>query len=560
MPDCDSAVRNMRSHRHLFETRFRGTAPRPAPLARLSLIGLLALGLLGCTDTPPEAPEVIVNGGTVRGIAEDSVLVFKNLPFAAAPVGKLRWRPPVPPPKWSGIRDGTTFGAVCPQQLEPDYSVEVLAQYPMTEDCLNLNVWTPSLAPDRLQPVMVWILPGSFKQGAGQMPRYNGAGLARQGQVVVTFNYRLGFLGQFAHPALTAAAAPDEPLANYGLMDQIAALKWVRDNIAAFGGDPDNVTIFGMSAGGVSVNYLMAMPAARGLFHRAISQSSAIRMYAPRRLSEAVPGISPLEQTGVQMADHFNIAAAEVLSGLRGLSWEQVLEFQAATPVAGGSLNPVLDGRLIVDSVGATFRDGRQAPVPYITGATSWEGSLLTFLDDATPVLNNLQMTRADADRLYGDADEKTLINKLQVDIFYGSQRYLAKLHAAAGQPTYLYFFSRVLEVAEDELPGAAHGAETRYAMQTLDSFAGPAKMAVYGTTISPSDRSYADVVSAYWAEFARTGNPNGADRPAWPRFDANPDAGDSLLEFAQDVPVARENFLADRMKYFENHFDAGKL
>jgi para-nitrobenzyl esterase len=481
--------------------------------------------------------------------------VFKNIPFAAPPVGELRWRPPQPPAPWEGVRDGSEYGAVCPQPLFPGFNKEALGQYPMSEDCLNLNVWTPGLDGEARLPVMVWLLPGGFMVGAAQLPTYDGAGLAGQGVVVVTFNNRLGFLGQFAHPAMSYAQA-NKALGNYNLMDQIAALEWVRDNIAAFGGDPDNVTIFGMSSGGVAVNYLMAMPAARGLFHRAISQSSAIRVSSPRHISREVLGVPSLESTGEQVAAKAGLEGDAVLDGLRALSWERVLELQSAIPPAAGSMNPVVDGRLVVESVGKTFREGRQAPVPYVAGAASWEGSLLARFDDADPILRNFRITRENAVALYGDVDERTLLDNLEVDFFFGSQRYLVKHHAATGHPAYLYLFSRVLESSLGRVAGASHGAETPYVFKTLDTL--EAAPPPFGGQLSASDRDYAETVSAYWVGFARSGDPNGDGRPRWPPY--GQDGQDLLLELAQDEPVVRQDFLADRMKYFEAHFDAGKL
>ena len=246
----------------------------------------LLLGLLSTATALGHDTEVVVQieQGKLRGLVEDNVAVFKGIPFAAPPVGDLRWRPPQQAPAWRGTRDASEFGNVCPQLLSPGYSLEVLGESPMSEDCLYLNVWTGAPHPPSTRPVMVWILPGSFQAGDGSMPRYNGRELAKQGVVAVTFNYRLGMLGQFAHPALRRTQ-PDDLAGNYHMMDQIAALAWVRDNIAAFGGDPNNVTIFGMSAGGVSVNYHMASPLSAGLFHRAISQSSGIRVSSPRHIS-----------------------------------------------------------------------------------------------------------------------------------------------------------------------------------------------------------------------------------------------------------------------------------
>ena len=224
------------------------------------VLGLMALW--GGGAQAQDAPVVRIDSGALRGITDQGVASFRNIPYAAPPVGKLRWRPPQAPRAWNKVRDASAFGPICPQNYNP--SDNGVGPLPASEDCLTLNVWTPAEV-GAARPVMVWIHGGGFVNGSASAPLYDGDALARQGVVVVTLNYRLGWLGFFAHPALSATQ-PGEPLGNYGLMDQIAALKWVQRNIAAFGGDPGNVTLFGESAGGMSVNKLMISPAARGLF------------------------------------------------------------------------------------------------------------------------------------------------------------------------------------------------------------------------------------------------------------------------------------------------------
>ncbi|MFO1426395.1 MAG: carboxylesterase family protein [Steroidobacteraceae bacterium] len=235
--------------------------------------------------------------GALQGIENGGVQNFRGIPYAGAPVGEWRWRAPRPAPSWQGVRDASDFGPVCAQVLRPGYTQEPLGGYPMSEDCLHLSVWTPQPRGGAKLPVMVWLLPGGFRSGDVRMSNYDGAALARRGVVVVTFNYRLGIFGEFAHPALSRAQSR-EPLGNYNLMDQIAALRWVRANIAAFGGDPRNVTIFGMSAGGVSSNLLMASPAAAGLFAKAISESSGMRMSSDRQLRGDQPGLPSARDRG----------------------------------------------------------------------------------------------------------------------------------------------------------------------------------------------------------------------------------------------------------------------
>ena len=507
-------------------------------------------------------PTVEVEQGRLRGFTEEGIHKFRGIPFAAPPVGELRWRAPQPADGWRGTRDAREFGNVCPQILRPGYSIEVLSDLPMDEDCLYLNVWTPKTEPEAPLPVMVWILPGSFLQGDGSMPRYDGTELAKQDVVAVTFNYRLGMLGQFAHPALSRSQ-PFEALGNYYMMDQIVVLEWVRDNIAAFGGDPNNVTIFGMSAGGVSVNYHMASPASAGLFHKAISQSSGIRVSLPRDLSKDTSGVPSLETEGQSIADKFGIDGSdpEILDALRAISWEEIIDFQRNNTLGvGGSLNPVVDGTIVVRGVGRTFSNGDQHKVPYMTGATSWEGSLLFWAQSADPVLGLFRMSREEADALYHESDDKILNNKLYWDLFFGSQRYLAQHHAKAGLPTYVYHFSRVLDEHQGDFYGAAHGAETRYAFNTLDSFgliANENAIGNFGYKVNDSDRAYANMVSGYWVQFAKTGDPNGDGRPGWPTASAG---NDVLLDFGQTEPVVRRDFRKERRDFYNAFFDDGRL
>jgi len=524
--------------------------------AAVFVLGFFSVGWCVADDRPM----VTINQGTLVGVTIDGIASFKGIPYAAPPVGELRWRPPEPADGWSGMRDASDFGNVCPQNLSPGYSEEVLGDRPMSEDCLYLNVWTSAPDPKTQLPVMVWLLPGGFQKGDASMPRYDGNALADQGVVVVSLNYRLGMLGQFAHPALSRSQ-PDEPAGNYHMMDQIAALEWVHNNIRSFGGDPGNVTIFGMSAGGVSVNYHMAMPASAGLFHRAISESSAIRVNQPRHISEDLPGMPSLETEFAGVAEKLAVRGDDitVVKGLRDLTVEQILDYQANNMLGvGGSLNPVVDGKIVVRSVGATFRDGQQHKIPYMTGATSWEGSLTWWAKSSDLLLQVLHVSPDDALTLYGKHDFKVLNNKLYVDFFFGSQRYLAQHHAANGQPTFVYFFSRVLDDHQDELPGAAHGAEMRYAFKTLDSLTLlGGGIGDFGNRPNESDQRYSDMVSSYWVQFAKAGNPNATGLPGWPA--ASP-GNDLLLEFAQTGAIVRRNFREERRDYWNAHFDAGKL
>ncbi|MEQ8733845.1 MAG: carboxylesterase family protein [Rhodospirillaceae bacterium] len=496
-----------------------------------------------------DRPTVTTQQGQVRGTVVNDLKVFRGIPYAAPPVGDLRWRPAQPPTAWEGTRDAEQFGGVCPQALRLGYNAEDLSDRSMQEDCLTLNVWTLNTPASEPKPVMVWMLPGGFTSGDSGMAVYNGSALATQGMVVVTFNYRLGYLGQFAHPALSRQS-PEDAIGTYYLSDQVRALEWVRDNIAAFGGDPANVTIFGMSAGGVSVNYLMGLPAAKGLFHKAMSQSSNVRPYKAKHISIDRYMSPSLETTGAAMATALvedKESDAAIVAGLRALTWEQVLDYQNKT--AFGSLNPAVDGIYLPEALGPVFSEGRQHPVPYLTGATSWEGSLLMRLDKADLLLNALQISREEITELYGDVDDRTILNNLEFDTFFGSQRWLARQHAKTDQPTYLYRFDYVFEEKLGTMPGAPHGAETAYVFKTID--------ATSQNPVSDSDRAMANLISAYWVNFAKTGTPNAAGLPDWPRHTTEQDV---LLDFSNTAIAPKIEFERDRMQFIENRYSSGEM
>ena len=310
---------------------------------RASLILILVLPLLlwaSAMQAQDSGPIVRIDSGELAGVVEDGVEVFRGIPYARPPVGPLRWRPPQPAESWDDVRDSSTHGPVCPQRMGayPEWADEFIESVGMEEDCLSINVWAPAERDGDPLPVMFYIHGGNFQFGSGSLPLYEGHWFARNGVILVTFNYRLGYLGRFAHPAMTRLQS-GEPLVNYGLFDQIAALEWVQRNIAAFGGDPNDVTIFGHSAGGVSVNVLMTTPQTKGLFHRAIAQGSGILLDANQHSFERGP-TGPVsmsrEDMGEDFVEHFEIEATddiELLEALRALPWEPMVEY--ATRKAG---------------------------------------------------------------------------------------------------------------------------------------------------------------------------------------------------------------------------------
>ena len=504
---------------------------RISKLGLAAALGVLCMGALLLAPARGQAAElsrlshlnlVKTESGLVLGAADDDVVAFKGVPYAAPPVGALRWRPPQPAPAWSAAFKADKLGAICMQKYLPkDNGVGPL---PMSEDCLTLNIWRPFKETTRPLPVMVWIHGGGFVNGSGTAALYDGTALARQGVVVVTLNYRLGRFGFFAHPALTREAAGG-PVGNYGVMDQVAALKWVKANIAGFGGDPDQVTIFGESAGGISVNHLMVSPAARGLFKRAIVESGAGREYSVR-LHEANPmGQPSAEATGAAFAKSVGVPGDDP-TALRALSAETILA--AGDPAPLGGSGPIIDGRLVTMDVADAFAKGLEAKVPYIVGSNSLEfpipaAGVEKMLGDVTRL--TLEQ-RAKIEAAYGDKDAFTQ-NIVSDVIFTEPARHLAALHAANGQPSFLYRFSVLSPAMRSMLKGAVHASERQYVFQTLNASPWPT---------SEQDKAAAVVMSAYWTDFAKTGDPNGGARPTWPAYSA---AEDRLLDFTNDGPVA---------------------
>lgn len=500
----------------MVQTR-RQQQARPGWTAACLGVTLMAAG--ACAQGPvaavaPAGPsiEMRIAQGSIRGVDEGAVLSFKNIPYAAAPVGELRWRAPRPAPRWSEVRDAGAYGDDCiqPRPMWDDTQTRL----PVSEDCLSLNVWTPKTRADGPAPVIVWIHGGGFVMGSGSQPIFDGARLAARGAVVVTFNYRLGRFGFFAHPALTAEAG-DEPTGNYGLMDQVAALKWVHDNIAALGGDPARVTIMGQSAGGGSVLQLMNIPQAQGLFQRAIVQSGGGRDHWPA-LREA-GGKRSGESVGVAFATAQNLRNA-TLADLRAIPADKVKgRLDLLTPEKDTYAGPIIDGRFVTTQVMDAFRRGAQSNVPMIIGATDLElGTIPSMfrgmLVDRT--LEDLGIPREPLMTIYGDRD--TLNAAMPSELtFIEPARRLAALDAEKGRPVWLYSFGYVQEGKRRDTAGAAHATDVPYGFDTLDRAKGP---------FTEADQKIATAMADYWVAFAREGRPDAAGQPVWPRYDARAD------------------------------------
>jgi len=463
--------------------------------------------LVGAAALAPDAPLVRVETGVLAGAGSGDVERFLGIPYAAAPVGPLRWRPPQPAPAWRGQRMADAFGNDCVQN-RPEWD-RMGSDLPLSEDCLYLNVWRPAKRGQTPLPVMVWIHGGGFVMGSSGTPVLDGSAVARRGIVVVSFNYRLGRFGFFAHPALSAAQH-DELLGNYGLMDQLAALRWVQRNIGAFQGDAGNVTIFGESAGGTSVLQLMAIDQARGLFHKAIAQSGGGRDPWPR-LGQAThrPSAEAIGQCFAREAG-LHEATPEALRGLPAEQLRGGLDLVNLEPDTYSG--PMIDGALVSGSAAQAFAAGRQARVPLLTGFTSNElGDVPSPLRELMTqrCLALLGVPRERVEAIYGSA--QALGRGLVSDFpFAEPARHMANLAAAARVPTFLYVFDYVVEALRAAVHGAAHATDVPFVFSTLRRL---------WPVVTPADDAQSMLMIDYWTQFARTGDPNGAGRPHWPAY-----------------------------------------
>ncbi|MEI9927547.1 MAG: carboxylesterase family protein [Sphingomonas sp.] len=462
-------------------------------------IGLLVVVVAALAGAFPAAarprPAVRVETGRLIGTAESGVLAFRGIPYAAAPVGDRRWRAPARAAAWSGVRDAARYGAACPQ---PSDHKEPWAQVGATsEDCLFLNVWRP--AGPGVHPVMVFLHGGGFTYGAAGVPLYDGARLARHGVVVVTLNYRLGRLGFFAHPALTRED-PDGLLGNYGIMDQIAALRWVKRNIAAFGGDAGNVTVFGESAGAGVAQLLMGSPAASGLFDKAISESGAGgSVLVPIRGAPV-----SAETLGERWAESVGLKDATTAQ-LRALPVEKVL----------GRSFPFIDGRVVVASPGTAFSRGREAKVPLLIGANSNEATLAGNGEAAARrVLGDRydDLLKAYAAARPGQTGKAAAVDLAEDALSILPSFSIAAMHAANGALAYDYYFTQVPANLRAGSAGTPHGGELEYLFGNPDA----------GSAWDDADRRVSEIMAGDWVRFARTGNPNPSGERGWPRVAAN--------------------------------------
>ncbi|WP_313190127.1 carboxylesterase/lipase family protein [Sphingobacterium sp.] len=516
-------------------------------MKRIAFFGLLLMyGLLSIAQPNKTSkasmlgPKVQIVSGIVQGISDGKVDAFKGIPYAAAPIGPLRWRAPQPAVNWKGVRDASKFCADCAQASWPRSNSNAKIRENTSEDCLFINIWRPSEVKNKNKiPVMVWIYGGAFVGGGSSSPNTSGEQFAEKGVILVSFNYRLGRLGHFAFPALSEEN-PNEPKGSYAFMDQIAALHWIKENIESFGGDPGNVTIFGESAGGVSVHSLLTIPSAQGLFHKAIIESGGGRdgVLTGRPIREEnVDPYYPVsaETIGINFARKHGIQGTDALAltKLRELPVEVIVDNGLESDPKDGSIiypGPILDGGLVVESAETAYKNGRQPDIPIIIGSNSAEvSSGFVNAQSKEELFAQFAPYEKEAKNAFDQNGNKAfsdILNMVNTDkVWAEPARLTARAFSQKGTDSYIYLFDYVQNAFEKQFElGAPHATEIPYVFNTLSSRP--------DNQLTERDLKVASLMNTYWANFAKTGNPNADGLPLWEKYNKE---NDILLEIRRD-------------------------
>jgi para-nitrobenzyl esterase len=495
---------------------------------------VIALALVICASVPvlAQISTAKVTGGTVEGVVKDGIASFKGIPFAAPPVGDLRWRSPQPVKSWEGVKKADSY-APGPMQ-DTGLIAKMGGQTTISEDCLYLNVWTGAKRANEKRPVMVWIYGGAFVGGTTSFPTFDGTNLAKKGVLLVSVAYRVGPMGFLAHPELSKESGSGSGA--YGIQDQIAGLRWVKKNIAQFGGDPSNVTIFGESAGGMSVGMLVASPMARGLFHRAISESGGA----------VAPSLGSLKTAEEQGKAFLSKLGANDIKAARALSAETI---QQGLKGGMASFWPVTDGVTILENPYGLFETGKFNDTPILVGTNSHEGRLFGTQKITSAGFEQMIQKRyaAAADaflKAYPHATdaEATRSNQdiMRDSIFAWPTWAWAKLQSRNGKnKVFVYYFDHRTPTSPD---GADHAAEISYVFGNLGGFGGSS---------GPEDKTLSDLMNSYWVNLAKNGDPNGPGLPLWPAFD---EKGQNTM-FFDKTPSARPHPNLDQLKAFDAYY-----
>ena len=519
---------------------------------RFAPIVVVAVLSVGCQSEDGPLLKTEIATGKIEGVADGEVAVYLGIPYAAPPVGDMRWRPPSPAESWSGVRQADSFGANCVQKPFPngvaegkpwtkEYNVD--PQSAFSEDCVYVNIWTPAKSTNERLPVFFWIHGGGFNSGSGSVPIYDGAALASRGIVVVNINYRLGAFGFLAHPELSSES-PESSSGNYAIEDMIAALGWVRDNISAFGGDANQVTIAGQSAGAGAVHSLIASPGARGLFARAIAQSGSGARRSSTTLAKA-------EAAGLKF---MAAAGAGSVTELRALPPDKLL----AVELKGVRFGPIVDGAVIPVSPAEAEATGAYNDTPILTGYTadessSWiphygratvteyEESIQRVYGDLKDEL--LQLYAAPDDQTAGEMSKSIARDRTAAAMY----QWAADRLRTSKNPIYCYWYTHPEPGPESARWGAFHASELAYVFETLDKSPNRA--------FTEQDRAIAKTIADYWSNFIKTGDPNGPGLTEWPALDVT---GKQIMELGEAFR-ARPILSPEKLKLFEAYAKRGR-